>query len=92
MESLLLTQNITRSDPKSSTKKAKPTIFIPSIFIIFLSFRSGYQTGATPERIEKARAHFNVVAGYSEENKPFTPSPPPSDMKWRYFWRIGVCK
>jgi hypothetical protein len=51
---------------------------------------TGYQTGATPELIERARDHSERISQYTSENKPITPQPPPSDQKWRYFWRIGV--
>lgn len=49
----------------------------------------GYQTGATPEGVEKARDHKDQMASYQGSNKAVTPSPPPADAKWRFFWRIG---
>ncbi len=48
-----------------------------------------YQTGATPEKIEKARNHFEKVKHLPEEDKPLSQFPPTLDMKWRYMWKIG---
>lgn len=49
----------------------------------------GYQVGATPENIEKARNHCERINSFPDENKPLTSCPPQIDAKWRYFWRIG---
>lgn len=49
----------------------------------------GYQTGATPEYIEKARPHEEFINSLGDTEKPVTPQPAPADAKWRYFWRIG---
>ena len=48
-----------------------------------------YQTGVTPESIEKARNHETVVNRLEGENKPMTPYPVENDAKWRFFWPIG---
>ncbi|CAD8106269.1 unnamed protein product [Paramecium sonneborni] len=47
-----------------------------------------YQVGATPEFVEKARTHNNVVRQYTKENEALTPQPAPYDAKWRFFWPI----
>jgi hypothetical protein len=43
----------------------------------------------TPEKIEKARDHYEKVKGLPEEDKPRSVFPPTYDMKWRYMWKIG---
>lgn len=48
-----------------------------------------FQVGATPERAERARDLKEVTSAYKGGNKADTPSPPPHDAKWRYFWNIG---
>lgn len=50
-----------------------------------------YQVGATPEYIEKAREHSEMLASLnlSEENKPDSPLVPVLDAKWRFMWKIG---
>jgi len=49
----------------------------------------GYQTGATPEFIEKARNHCDLMKQFKGEDKPMSECPPVYDAKWRFFWRIG---
>ena len=46
-----------------------------------------YQVGVTPYGTERARNHHEVVQTLVD--KPLTPSPPPFDQKWRFFWRVG---
>jgi hypothetical protein len=48
-----------------------------------------YQTGVTPEKIERARDHYEKVKELPQEDKPESPFPPTADMKWRYMWKIG---
>jgi hypothetical protein len=48
-----------------------------------------YQTGVTPEGIEKARDHQALVNSLTGENKPLSIQPPVKDAKWRFFWKIG---
>jgi len=48
-----------------------------------------FQVGATPEFAEKARDLKEVTSVYVNGNKADTPSPPPHDAKWRYFYNIG---
>ena len=48
-----------------------------------------YQSGATPEGIEKARNHQAIVESLQGEDKPTTGHPPAPDAKWRFFWKIG---
>jgi len=48
-----------------------------------------FQVGATPEFAERAKDHKETTNTYTTENKAETPSPPPHDAKWRYFWNIG---
>lgn len=48
-----------------------------------------YQTGVTPESIEKARDHSLLVQSIPETEKPMSPFPPEFDAKWRYFWPMG---
>jgi hypothetical protein len=48
-----------------------------------------YQTGVTPEKIERARDHHEKVKDLPHEDKPLSPFPPTMDMKWRYMWKIG---
>jgi isopenicillin N synthase-like dioxygenase len=48
-----------------------------------------YQTGVTPESIEKARDHTLLVESIPESEKPMSPFPPEFDAKWRFFWPIG---
>lgn len=47
---------------------------------------TGYETGITPEKTEKARKHEKLIATYTKENKPWTPLEPESDPKWRYMF------
>lgn len=49
-----------------------------------------FQVGATPEFTERAKDHGKLFDSYSPENKPMTPTPPPYDAKWRYFWDIST--
>lgn len=48
-----------------------------------------YQTGVTPEQIEKARNHYEKVKHLPAEDQPRSRFPPSYDMKWRYMWKIG---
>lgn len=48
-----------------------------------------YQVGVTPEKIEKARNHYERVKDLPQENKPESEFPPTYDAKWRYMWKIG---
>ena len=48
-----------------------------------------YQTGVTPESIEKARNHEAIIRTIPDEHKPLTGLPPSTDCKWRFFWPIG---
>lgn len=48
-----------------------------------------YQTGVTPEGIEKARDHQALVDSLTGEDKPLSVQPPVHDAKWRFFWKIG---
>ena len=48
-----------------------------------------YQTGVTPESIEKARNHEAIVRAIPDEHKPMTVYPQIHDAKWRFFWPIG---
>jgi|TARA_B110000305_G_C19329846_1_gene583397 isopenicillin N synthase-like dioxygenase len=48
-----------------------------------------YQTGVTPEGIEKARDHQALVDSLEGDNKPLSIQPPVLDAKWRFFWKIG---
>ena len=48
-----------------------------------------YQTGVTPESVEKARNHEQIVNMLQGKNKPLTPYPIENDAKWRFFWPIG---
>lgn len=48
-----------------------------------------YQTGATPEKIERARNHYEKVKDLPLEDQPLSHFPPSVDMKWRYMWKIG---
>mmetsp|Transcript_19401 Transcript_19401/g.18508 ORF Transcript_19401/g.18508 Transcript_19401/m.18508 type:complete len:133 (+) Transcript_19401:153-551(+) len=48
-----------------------------------------YQTGVTPEKIERARDHYAKVKDLPEEDQPFSEFPPTLDAKWRYMWKIG---
>ena len=48
-----------------------------------------YQTGATPEGVEKARDHQALIDSLDEANKPRSIQPPQPDSKWRFFWKIG---
>ena len=48
-----------------------------------------YQTGVTPESVEKARNHQAIVDSLTGEDKPLTPYPIENDAKWRFFWPIG---
>lgn len=57
---------------------------VPDIFPEF-----DFQVGATPEFAEKARDLKDVTSKYVDSNRADTPSPPPFDAKWRYFYNIG---
>lgn len=48
-----------------------------------------YQTGVTPEKIEKARNHYEKVKNLPAEDQPVSKFPPAYDSKWRYMWKIG---
>ena len=48
-----------------------------------------FQVGVTPEKIERARDHYEKVKHLPDEDKPMSPFPPTVDMKWRYMWKIG---
>jgi len=48
-----------------------------------------FQVGVTPEKIERARNHYEKVKHLPAEDKPQSPFPPTVDMKWRYMWKIG---
>jgi hypothetical protein len=48
-----------------------------------------YQTGVTPESIEKARDHSLLVESIPKSEAPMSPFPPEFDAKWRYFWPLG---
>ena len=48
-----------------------------------------YQTGVTPESVERARDHSKLLARIPEGSKPSSRFPPELDAKWRYFWHIG---
>ena len=48
-----------------------------------------YQAGATPEGMERARNHKELVDSLTEDNKPMSIQPPVVDAKWRFFWKIG---
>jgi len=50
-----------------------------------------YQVGATPEFIEKARDHSELIKSrnFAAEDMPASPLKPVSDAKWRYMWKIG---
>lgn len=48
-----------------------------------------FQTGITPESVEKARDHEKIANGLPETDKPLTMYPQDFDAKWRFFWPIG---
>jgi hypothetical protein len=48
-----------------------------------------YQTGVTPEGIERARNHQELVDSLKGDDKPQSVMPPVKDAKWRFFWKIG---
>jgi len=50
-----------------------------------------YQVGATPEFIEIARDHSELIKGlnFAPEDMPSSPLKPVLDAKWRYMWKIG---
>ncbi len=48
-----------------------------------------YQTGVTPEKIERARNHYEKVKDLPEEDRALSEFPPTYDAKWRYMWKIG---
>jgi isopenicillin N synthase-like dioxygenase len=48
-----------------------------------------FQVGVTPEKIERARNHYEKVKHLPAEDQPQSPFPPTVDMKWRYMWKIG---
>jgi isopenicillin N synthase-like dioxygenase len=43
----------------------------------------------TPEKIEKARNHYEKIQHLPAEDKPTSQFPPTYDAKWRYMWKIG---
>ncbi len=43
----------------------------------------------TPQAIEKARDHGELLKLIPDEEKPMSPHPPEFDAKWRFFWPIG---
>lgn len=43
----------------------------------------------TPEKIERARNHYEKVKDLPEEDKALSEFPPTYDAKWRYMWKIG---
>ena len=43
----------------------------------------------TPEKVERARNHFEKVKHLPPENYPQSQFPPTYDAKWRYMWKIG---
>jgi len=43
----------------------------------------------TPEKIEKARNHYEKVKDLPEQDKALSEFPPTYDAKWRYMWKIG---
>jgi isopenicillin N synthase-like dioxygenase len=48
-----------------------------------------YQTGVTPERVERPRNHQQRIEAFTPENMPLSKFPPELDSKWRFFWAIG---
>lgn len=46
----------------------------------------GFETGCTPEFIEKARPHKSLVESFTKANRPFSPLEPVADAKWRYMY------
>ena len=46
----------------------------------------GYETGITPEFVEIARPHKELIASFTAENKPASPLDPIADAKWRYMY------
>lgn len=52
----------------------------------------GFETGVTPEYVEKARDHSKLMGTLTEENQSQTPTPVPKDAKWRYMYFIGKDK
>jgi isopenicillin N synthase-like dioxygenase len=49
----------------------------------------GFETGVTPEYIEKARNHSERMDTLEHPNDSFSPSLPEKDAKWRYMYFIG---
>ena len=43
----------------------------------------------TPQAIERARDHRELMKTIPESEKPLSGQPPVSDAKWRFFWPIG---
>jgi len=43
----------------------------------------------TPQAIEKARDHSELMKTLLKEDKPLSPELPKPDAKWRFFWPIG---
>jgi hypothetical protein len=43
----------------------------------------------TPEKVEKARNHYEKVKDLPQEDQPVSKFPPSYDSKWRYMWKIG---
>lgn len=48
-----------------------------------------YIFGLTPEYVEKARDHSQVIKGFRQGHRALTPCPPPHDAKWRYMYNFG---
>ena len=48
-----------------------------------------FQTGVTPESMEKARDHEQLANSLPDADKPRTMYPQDFDAKWRFFWPIG---
>lgn len=48
-----------------------------------------FQVGITPELVEKARDHEELVKSLPSDSKPLSRFPPEFDAKWRFFWPIG---
>jgi hypothetical protein len=48
-----------------------------------------YQSGATPEGVERARNHQKLMLSLQGTDSPMSPLVPVDDAKWRFFWAIG---
>lgn len=50
-----------------------------------------YQVGATPENVEMARNHSQLLSelNLTPEDTPVSPLEPVLDAKWRFMWKIG---